>query len=190
MSTKKSMTVIRRLGEEGRGMWKTSVAPLGLVALLALTPQTASADPLTEPAFYNGELVQFLLPSASSPNPNEQVLANCFRVGPKVPLSVPVRAKAYMMIPGANQETTCSTDGRDAGGLTHNHVLSAAPGDPDYNGKFMLVVIHSGPNFPGAMFAATYNSEAAVLAGLLANDLVVVVPDAAHVNWSVKLNAP
>lgn len=189
MSTEKSMTVIRRLGEEGRGMWKTSVAPLGLVALLALTPQTASADPLTEPAFYNGQLVHFLLPSANSPNPNEQVVADCFRVGPKVPLSVPVRAKAYiLMIPGADQETSCSTDGRPAGSLTHNHVLSAAPGDQDYNGKFKLVVVHPGPN--GAASADTYNSEAAVLEGLLAGELEVVIPDAAHVNWSVKLPAP
>lgn len=172
-------------------MWKTSVAPLGLVALLALTPQAASADPLTEPAFYNGQLVHFLLPSASSVNPNEQVVADCFRVGPKVPLSVPVSAKAYILIiPGATQETTCSTDGRPAGDLTHNHVLSAAPGDLDYNGKFMLVLVNPGPNFPGAAFADTYNSEAAVLAGVLAGDLVVAVPDAAHVSWSVKLPAP
>lgn len=114
-------------------------------------------------------------------------MADCFRVGPKVPLDVPVRAKAYILvIPGANQEMQCSTDGRPAGDLTHNHVLSAAPGDLDYNGKFQLVVIQPGPNFPGAAFADTYNSEAAVLAGLLATELVVVIPDAAHVNWSVK----
>jgi hypothetical protein len=166
---------------------KSSLALLGLGALLALVTQTASADPFTEPAFYNGQLVRFLLPSASSENPNEQVVADCFRVGPKVPLSVPVRAKAYiLMIPGADQETTCSTDGRPAGPLTHNHVLSAAPGDPDYNAKFQLVVIHPGPNYPGAAFAPTYNSEARVLDGLVAGELVVVIPDAAHVNWSVK----
>lgn len=189
MSADTNMTVIPRLGEEARGMWMTPVALLGLLAFLALPPQTASADPLTEPAFYNGQVVHFLLPSASSPNPNEQVVANCFRVGPKVPLSVPVRAKAYiLMIPGANQETTCSTDGSSAGPLTHNHVLSAAPGDQDYNGKFKLVVVHPTIDYIGP--AEKFNSEAAVLARLLAGELVVVVPDAAHVNWSVKLNAP
>jgi hypothetical protein len=162
-------------------------ALLGSTLFLAFFLQLAFADPFTEPAFYNGELVHFLLPSASSENPNEQVVADCFRVGPKVPLSVPVRAKAYiLMIPGADQETTCSTDGRPAGPLTHNHVLSAAPGDPDYNAKFQLVVIHPGPNYPGAGFAATYNSEARVLDGVLAGELVVVIPDAAHVKWSVK----
>jgi hypothetical protein len=164
---------------------RSSSALLGLSAVLVFL--TAAADPLTEPAFYNGQLVHFLLPSASSQNANEQIVADCFRVGPKVPLNVPVRAKAYiLMIPGASQETTCSTDGQPAGDLTHNHVLSAAPGDQDYNAKFRLVVIHPGPNYPGAAFSDAYNSEAAVLAGLLAGELVVVIPDAAHVNWSVK----
>jgi hypothetical protein len=168
-------------------MRRIPFALLGSALLLAFLFQPGLADPLTEPAFYNGELVHFLLPSASSENENEQVVADCFRVGPKVPLSVPVRAKAYiLMIPGADQETTCSTDGRPAGPLTHNHVLSAAPGDPDYNAKFRLVVIHPGPNYPGAAFAPTYNSEARVLDGLMAGELVVVIPDAAHVNWSVK----
>jgi hypothetical protein len=168
-------------------MRRIPFAFLGSALLLAFLFQPGLADPLTEPAFHNGELVHFLLPSASSENENEQVVADCFRVGPKVPLSVPVRAKAYiLMIPGADQETTCSTDGRPAGPLTHNHVLSAAPGDPDYNAKFRLVVIHPGPSYPGAAFAPTYNSEARVLDGLMAGELVVVIPDAAHVNWSVK----
>jgi hypothetical protein len=159
----------------------------GSALFLAILVGLGLAEPLTEPAFYNGELVHFLLPSASSENKNEQVVADCFRVGPKVPLSVPVRAKAYiLMIPGADQETTCSTDGRPAGPLTHNHVLSAAPGDPGYNAKFQLVVIQPGPNYPGPAFAPTYDSEARVLDGLLAGELVVVIPDAAHVNWSVK----
>jgi hypothetical protein len=160
---------------------------VGLSAVLMLLAWPVLADPFTEPAFYEGQLVHFLLPSASSPNPNEQIVADCFRVGPKVPVNVPVRAKAYiLMIPGANQETICSTDGRPAGDLTHNHVLSAAPGDVDYNAKFQLVVVHPGPNYPGAAFADTYNSEARVLAGLLAGELVVVIPDAAHTNWAVK----
>ena len=168
-------------------MRSISFALLGAVLLLAVTLQPGLAGPFTEPAFYAGQLVHFLLPSASSENKNEQVVADCFRVGPKVPASVPVHAKAYiLMIPGADQETTCSTDGRPAGPLTHNHVLSAAPGDPDYNAKFRLVVIHPGPHYPGAAFAPTYNSEARVLDGLLAGELVVVIPDAAHVNWSVK----
>jgi hypothetical protein len=177
MSAARKKTVARR-----------SSLLLTLVASLALITQAPSADPFTEPAFFDGQVVHFLLPSASSDNHNEQIVADCFRVGPQVPLNVPVRAKAYiLMIPGASQETHCSTDGRPAGPLTHNHVLSAAPGSLDYNAKFQLVVIHPGPNYPGAAFADTFNSEAAVLTGLLNGDLVVVIPDAAHVNWSVKL---
>ena len=43
--------------------------------------------------------------------------------------------------------------------------MSGAPGDPDYNAKFRLVVIHPGPNYPGSAFAPTCNSEARGLDG-------------------------
>lgn len=148
------------------------------------------SNPLTEPAFYNGQLVHFLLPSAGSANPNVQVIANCFRVGPRVPPSVPINASAYiLLIPGASQETTCSTDGRPTApeGLTHNHVLTAAPGSPNYNAHFRLVLVGPGPDYPGASFADTFNSEATVLAGIAAGELVVLDPDAAHVHWAVLL---
>ena len=166
---------------------KLALALLAGIGAAAFVAPTGAADPLTEPAFYNGRLVEFLLPSASSANRNEQVVANCFRVGPQVPANVVVTAKVYiMLIPGASQETTCSTDGRPAGPLSHNHVFSVAPGDAGYNAHFMLVLVGPGPNYPGAAFADTYNSEAAVLAGIAAGQLVVLDPDAAHVNWSVK----
>ena len=167
-----------------------NVALSFLVALLglAVVAPTSSADPRTEPAFFNGRVVTFLLPSSSSPDPNEQVVADCFRVGPAVPAGVQIGGKAYiLMIPGAHQETTCSTDGRAAGALSHNHVLNTAPGALDYNAKFQLVVVHAGPNYPGAAFVDTFNSEAAVLAGISSGELVIVNPDAAHTNWSVKL---
>src|SRR5213083_769721 len=113
------------------GMRKVLLAVLAAVTGLAALAVSAGADPFTEPAFYNGQLVHFLLPSASSANTNEQVVADCFRVGPQVPDSVLPGAKVYiMLIPGASQETRCSTDGRPAGPLTHNHVFSKAPGDP------------------------------------------------------------
>lgn len=147
-------------------------------------------SPYTEPAFFNGELVHFLLPAAGSANPNVQVIANCFRVGPRVPASVPIRANVYvLLIPGASQESICSTDGRPTGpeGLTHNHVFSAAPGSPNYNAHFRLVLVGPGPNYPGASSADAFNSEATVLAGIAAGELVVLDPDAAHVHWVVLL---
>jgi len=163
----------------------TFLAVIGAAACIA---PIVAADPRTEPAFYNGQPVHFLLPSSSSNNPNEQVVADCFRVGPAVPPSVTVTAKVYiLLIPGASQETTCSTDGRPAGPLSHNHVFSVAPGDVGYDAHFMLVLLGPGPNYPGAAFADTFNSEAAVLAGIANGQLVVLNPDAAHVTWSVKL---
>ncbi len=169
-------------------MCRLVLALLGMIGAAAFVTATVAADPLTEPAFYNGRLVQFLLPSASGANPNEQVVANCFRVGPQVPDGVVPGAKVYiMLIPGASQETHCSTDGRAAGALTHNHVFSKAPGDRGYNAHFQLVLVGPGANYPGVAFADAYNSEAAVLAGIAAGQLVVLNPDAAHTHWSLKV---
>ncbi len=169
-------------------MRKVLLAVVAAAAAFSALAASAAADPLTEPAFYNGQLVHFLLPSASSANPNEQVVANCFRVGPQVPDGVVPGAKVYiMLIPGAGQETRCSTDGRPAGALTHNHVFSKAPGDRGYNGHFQLVVVGPGPNYPGAASADTYNSAAAVVAGVAAGQLVVLNPDAAHTHWSLEV---
>ena len=127
-------------------MRKILLALLAAFGAAAFAVPFVAADPFTEPAFYNGQLVHFLLPSASSANPNEQVVADCFRVGPQVPDSVVPGATAYiMLIPGASQETQCSTDGRPAGPLTHNHVFSKAPGDPGYNAHFQLVLVGTRP---------------------------------------------
>jgi hypothetical protein len=143
----------------------------------------------TEPAFYKGRLVHFLLPSAGSANPNEQIVAGCFRVGPSVPSGVPIGGTAYiLLIPGASQETVCSATGQPAGALSHNHVLTSAPGDAGYNGHFQLVGVGPGPNYPGAAFADQYNSEAAVLAGLASGQLAIVIPDIARARWTVLLN--
>jgi hypothetical protein len=168
-------------------MSKVFVAAVAVAVALSV-PAAAAGDPRTEPAFYNGQLVHFLLPSSSSANANEQVVADCFRVGPQVPDSVVPGAKVYiLLIPGASQETRCSTDGRPAGALSHNHVFSKAPGDPGYNSHFQLVLVGPGANYPGPAFADTYNSGAAVLSGIAAGQLVVLNPDAAHTHWSLKI---
>lgn len=161
-------------------------APADRALALARAPVP---NPYIEPAFYEGELVHFLLPSAASANPNERVIANCFRVGPEVPASVRIRANVYvLLIPGASQETQCSTDGRPTGpeGLTHNHVFGAAPGDPDYDGHFRLHLVGPGPNYPGPSAADSYDSEARVLAGIAAGELTELDPDAARVHWIVR----
>src|SRR5262249_20644000 len=80
-------------------------------------------------------------------------------IGPSVPDNVFPGAKVYiLLIPGASQETLCSTDGRPAGALSHNHVFTKAPGDPGYNAHFQLVLVGPGPSYRGATFAGAYNS--------------------------------
>jgi hypothetical protein len=80
----------------------------------------------------------------------------------------------------------CSTTGLPTT-LVHNHVFGAAPGDPTYNAHFQLILVGPGPNYPGAEAAASFTSEAAVLAGIAAGELAVLDPDAAHVHWIVRL---
>jgi hypothetical protein len=97
-----------------------------------------------------------------------------------------IMANVYvLLIPGANQESTCSTTGEPTT-LVHNHVFGAAPGDPNYDAHFRLVLVGPGPNYPGPDAAATFDSEAAVQAGIAAGELSVLNPDAAHVHWVVK----
>jgi hypothetical protein len=57
-------------------MRKILLALLAAFGAAAFAVPIVAADPFIEPAFYNGQLVHFLLPSASSANPNEQVVAD------------------------------------------------------------------------------------------------------------------
>lgn len=160
--------------------------PPAAMEALSFAHQAEGEGVLTEPAWYEGELVTFLLPAAASRTENVQVVADCFRVGPAVPENVPIGGTVWVLtIPGAWQETTCSTDGSDAGELTHNHVFSVAPGDPGYNAKFTILVVDEGPDFPGASMANKYDSADAVMMGIAEKELTVVGP-VARVNWSVQ----
>ncbi|MDQ3398726.1 MAG: hypothetical protein M3511_13340 [Deinococcota bacterium] len=83
----------------------------------------------------------------------------------------------------SHSEVTCSTDGSDAGELTHNHVFAVGPGDAEYNGHFQINLVVPGPNYPGEASADSYNSEETVLAGVEAGELIIDNDNVARVAW-------
>lgn len=143
---------------------------------------------ITEPAFYTGQEVEMIIPAIGEDAENVQIVADCFRVGPMVDDGTRIGGNVYVVaVPGATQEVTCSTDGRDAGELTHNHVFAVGPGDAEYNGHFQINLVVPGPNYPGEEAADSYNSEEAVLAGVEAGELMIDNDNVAQVAWSVQL---
>ena len=142
-----------------------------LAAAVVVGAVPASAGRTTEAAYYNGGLVHFQIPSSDSANGN-QFTNLCYNLGPDI-TQTPRRATAQfwvLFVPGATQHS-CPD-----GSWAHDHVLSAAPGSPDYTGTWTVNVVVPGPNFDIADMP--YTSVAAVQAGIAAGKLTVLVPAA------------
>jgi hypothetical protein len=148
-------------------MRKRQWAPvlLILVGLIAWTGTAVSSEgPLIEPAYYDGHEVGLLVPSGSSDSPN-QVVSGCFHLGPQHRSSEPTSKLYSLFVPGATQ-FSCPDGSR-----LHDHVITAAPGDPGYTGAWTVVRADPGPNFNiGKM---PYTTEAEVLAGVAAGELIL-----------------
>jgi hypothetical protein len=137
---------------------------LSLAGLMIAATVASSKDVLIEPAYYNGEEVGLLVPSGSSANPHH-VLSGCFRLGPAHQGQEATAPLYALFVPGATQF------GCPDGSRVHDHVITAAPGDPGYTGAWTVVRVTPGPNFDAADMP--YISEAEVLAGVAAGELVL-----------------
>jgi hypothetical protein len=137
---------------------------LTIVALIAWTGAAASSEgPLIEPSYYDGDKVGLLVPAGSSNNRN-QVISGCFHLGPQHVSSEATSTLYALFVPRATQ-FSCPDGSR-----LHDHVITAAPGDPDYTGAWTVVRVTPGPNFdPRDM---PYTSAAEVRAGITAGELV------------------
>jgi hypothetical protein len=153
-------------------MRKRITAALAVFATAAtIGGAPASAGRSTEPAYYDGSLVHFQIPSSDSANGN-QFTNLCYNLGPDI-TQTPRRATAQLwvlFVPGATQHA-CPD-----GSWAHDHVLSAVPGSPDYTGAWTVNVVVAGPNFD--MADMPYTSVAAVQAGIAAGKLTVLFPTA------------
>ena len=129
----------------------------------AVLTATASGDEQFEAAYYQGDEVTLLFPSHLSENPN-LFTSGCLSIGPIAHWPAP-EAKVYnMFVPGATQGGSCSD-----GSFQHNHVLSTAPGDPNYTGAWHVIRVTVGPNFDIAKMP--YTSENELLLGVAAGEL-------------------
>ena len=144
---------------------------LVIAMCLVALGSSAAASPgelVVEPAYYEGQEVGLLVPSGSSHNPNQVIGGGgCFPLGPD--MSGTGRTKAAtlyaLFVPGATQY------GCPDGSRTHDHVIAAAPGDPGYSAAWRVIVAAPGPNFD--VEKMPYTSEAQVLAGVAAQELVL-----------------
>ena len=76
-------------------------------------------------------------------------------------------ARLYnMFVPGATHGGSCAD-----GSFQHDHVLSTAPGDPNYTAAWHVIRVTLGPNFNIAKMP--YTSENDVLLGAAAGELVL-----------------
>lgn len=135
----------------------------GVTATIAMDGHSPSVFPV----YYDGGIRQVLMsPSSNSENPN-QARAGCYRVGPDFSTSsraadVPVMYTLF--VPGATQ-MSCQDGTR-----VHDMVLTAVPGDEDYNGAVMVTRCLAGVNF--SIEDMPYDSAAAVEAGIAGSELV------------------
>ena len=145
------------------------------MALLAVTvPGAALAThgkgPEKFPAYYEGKVRTVMMgPSGNSRNPN-QVPSACWGLGPVFSgtnRSADVPIFYTLFVPGATQ---MSCPNAPPGHPSwHDMVLTAVPGDPDYNAAVQLVRCSATPNFDIADMP--YTSAAEVEAGIAAGKL-------------------
>ena len=126
---------------------------------------TASSYDLFEAAYFQGDEVTLLFPSHLSENPN-QFTSGCFSIGPTANWPQPAAKLYNMFVPGATQGGSCPD-----GSFRHNHVISTAPGNPNYSGAWHVIRVTPGPNFDIAKMP--YTSETEVLDGAAAGELVL-----------------
>jgi hypothetical protein len=111
---------------------------------------------LSEPAAYNGRICKLQFPGATSPNTDIYAIWN---LGNHGILDVPFdtdRPDLYAILPG-----TMHTDPAHPQ-LNHDHIVSAAPGVPGYDGTWDVWVVEPGPNFDAATYVAPRSVESMV----------------------------
>jgi hypothetical protein len=145
---------------------------LGLAFAVALAVPGAAPVAATggETAWFDGRLVGFRIPAGESSDPNQFQFA-CFSVGPNVS-ATNRSAPAPIMYVVVNDYATGHHCPGDPTALRHDHVLTTAPGYPDYTASWTIVLALPGPNFDPA--AMPYTSAAAVRQGVQLGQLVLV----------------
>jgi hypothetical protein len=108
---------------------------------------------LTEAAAYNGRVCELRFPGAPSPNADIYAIWN---LGSHGILDVPFdtdRPDLYAIIPGTMHTNP------DHPELDHDHIVSAAPGVPGYDGTWDVWVVVKGVHFNAGTYVAPRSVE-------------------------------
>jgi hypothetical protein len=117
--------------------WVAAALVAAVLLVAGPAPAGSGGQRRIETAWYAGNLVTFLQPSLFSANPNGGVLG-CFGLGPDLTGIDRPTAPLYVIFDDTATQDHC--DGQPTE-FRHEHVLSAAPGDPSYNGAWTLVLL-------------------------------------------------
>ena len=152
--------------------WLRAALGAGTLAVVSLgfSGTALAGPPRLEAAWFQGQLVQFVQPAVFSGDPNGGTFA-CFGLGPDLAKTSRSAATPPLYVILNDFATQDHCDG-DATALRHDHVLSAAPGQPGYTGSWALILAVPGPAFdPTDM---PFTSVAQVQAGVASGELVLV----------------
>ncbi len=118
-----------------------------LSADIEATQPSALNGTLTEPAAYNGRICELRFTGTPSQTSEFYAIWNLGHGILDVPFNT-ARPDLYAIIPG-----TMHTDPNHPE-LNHDHIVSAAPGVPGYDGTWDVWLVVPGPNFNAATYTA------------------------------------
>lgn len=136
-----------------------TAAPLSVAAALNGT--------LTEPAAYDGRICELRFPGTPSQTSEFYAIWNLGHGILNVPFNT-ARPDLYAILPG-----TMHTDPNHPE-LNHDHIVSAGPGVPGYDGTWDVWLVVPGPNFNPATYTAPRSLSSMmdlIAAGVLAGPL-------------------
>lgn len=138
-----------------------------------------------EPAWYDGQKVNFVQPAVFSADPNGGTLA-CFGLGPDLSGITRPFAPLYVIFDDTATQDHC--DGQPTV-FRHDHVLSVAPGDPGYTGAWTLVLLIEAR--PGMIdLASTPITSEVQVKALLADGSLIDVTSTLAPGGPVHMVAP
>jgi hypothetical protein len=119
---------------------------------VAVAQRSAENGTLTEPAAYNGRICELRFPGTPSRTAEWYAIWNLGHGILDEPFNTE-RPDLYAIIPGTMHTNP------DYPQLDHDHIVSAAPGVPGYNGTWDVWVVVPGANFDLATYTAPRSVE-------------------------------
>lgn len=141
-------------------------APPG-AALLAVHPESNAGGTLTEPVAFDNRICELRFPGTPSQTTEFFAIWNLGHGILNVPFDTD-RPDLYAVLPGTMHTDPAHPE------LDHDHIVSAAPGTPGYDGTWDVWVVVPGPAFDPASYVPPRSVDvmfALIQSGVLAGPL-------------------